>query len=144
MKPSLRDYLTIAAALLAILLCGYGIGFLVGEHTTQRRLGGDLDEMQSQPAGWERTTLERLSADLDLSPEQQAKIRTEIRAAADTINAARERAIHDYRQALFDLHDNIQPHLTDKQRERVSESQRRLKEVLDKESPVPDPVPRRE
>jgi len=31
MKPRLKNYLTIGMALLAILLCSYRIGFLLGE-----------------------------------------------------------------------------------------------------------------
>ena len=35
MKPTFKDYLNIVLALLAIFLCGYGIGFLLGERKGQ-------------------------------------------------------------------------------------------------------------
>ena len=35
MKPTFKDYLNIVLALIAIFLCGYGIGFLLGERKGQ-------------------------------------------------------------------------------------------------------------
>ena len=130
MKVPRRDYLTIAAALLAILLCGYGVGFLVGERTTQNRLrpGGGA----SPPAeAWETATLERLTTELALSPQQREQVGREILAASKTINRARLDAVVAYRRELLDLHLRLLPYLDDAQRDKVEESSRRLKKMLD-------------
>jgi Spy/CpxP family protein refolding chaperone len=132
MKPTLRDYLTIAAALLAILLCGYGVGFLVGERTTRSRLApppGGADERQND---WESATLERLCAELDLTPEQRERVRGEIGKSARNIARTRARAVQEYRKELLDLHRRIEPGLTEKQRLQMEESRRRLENSLDK------------
>ena len=63
MEKKTRDYLTIAMAMLTILLCGYGIGYLVGEKKGLR---------QSQ----DRILLklyEELNGDLD--PDQRAELK---------------------------------------------------------------------
>ena len=132
MKPKPRDYLTIAAALLAILLCGYGIGFLVGEHTTQRRLGTGKGTDPAQQQDWEADTLDRLSAELGLTEEQKPAIREEIRASSGEISRARARALQDYHKSLLDLHERLLPYLTEKQRQQVEESHKQLLEMLDK------------
>ena len=130
MKLPLREYLTLAAALLAILLCGYGIGFLVGERTTQQRLAAGGGPQHSAP-DWESATLGRLTAELGLDDTQQQAVRQEIHAASQRIAAARGRAVADYRRALLDLHQQLLPHLTEPQRKQVEESRRLLEKLLD-------------
>jgi len=132
MKPTLRDYLTIAAALLAILLCGYGIGFLVGERTTQKRLASGSADAAGHRRDWENATLERLSDELDLTPEQQLQAGGEIHESAEKIARIRDRAIDAYRKELLDLHERIGPCLSEKQRRRMEESRQLLKKSLDK------------
>ena len=103
MRPPLRYHLTTAAALLAILLCGYGVGFLVGERVTQKRLGppgGGVPHTES----WETATLERLTRELKLSPEQREKVAHEIHLASGIIEQARLEAVRIYRNELLELH----------------------------------------
>ena len=132
MKPTLRDYLTIAAALLAILLCGYGIGFLVGERTTQQRLLPRRPSAETRQRDWEAATLERLTAELDLTPEQQTQAAREIKKSAEKIARIRSRAVNEYRKELLDLHGRIEPGLTGNQRRKLNKSRRILKKMLDK------------
>jgi len=145
MKPTFRDYFTIAAALLAILLCGYGIGFLVGERTTQQRLAPHRTGEEARQRDWEAATLERLSAELDLTPEQRTRAAREIRKSAETIAAIRARAVGEYRRELLDLHRRIEPVLDEKQRRKMEASRRILKKMLDKagggaeDTSAPDP-----
>ncbi len=134
MKATPRDYLTITAALLAILLCGYGIGFLVGEVTTQRRLAAEAAENASQQQEWERQTLARLRAELGLDDDQAAAVQRELRRAATEIGQVRARALDDYRQLLVTLHDRLLPMLTDEQQARLEKSRAALQELLDKRS----------
>jgi len=134
MKPTLRDYLTIATALIAILLCGYGIGFLVGERTTQNRFAmssGDTTEHQNN---WESVTLERLSNELKLTPEQRKKVRGEIEKSSRNITRTRTRAVREYRKELLDLHRRIEPELTETQRHQMQESYRLLENSLNKQN----------
>ena len=137
MKPSPRDYFAITAALLAVLLCGYGIGFFVGERTTQQRLAYASGSSQTQP-DWSAATVERLTHQLSLTPAQQAAVTNEVRLTATAIATTRHQAIRQYRSALIDLHQRLLPHLDSNQRKQVEESRMQLQISLDedKDSPI--------
>ena len=137
MRPPLRYYLTTAAALLAILLCGYGVGFLVGEHLTQNRLGSSGGPRP--PASWESTTLDRLTRELALTPRQQEQVKKEIGTSSGTIGRARLDAVRVYRAELLDLHQRLLPFLDEHQRKQVEESSRSLKIFLDERAMKGDP-----
>ncbi|MCF7733069.1 MAG: hypothetical protein K9N23_15375 [Akkermansiaceae bacterium] len=130
MKPSTTDYLSITAALVAILLCGYGIGFLIGERTTRQRLLPQPGTVQSQP-DWSATTVERLTRELKLTPDQQTAVAREIDLTSGTIAAARQQAIREYQLALIDLHQRLLPHLDRAQRKKIEKSCAKLKLLLD-------------
>ena len=132
MKPSPRDYLAIAAALLAVLLCGYGIGFLVGERTTRLRLAPATGPTQTQP-DWSAATVERLTRQLSLTATQQAAVANEVRLTATTIATTRHQAIRQYRSALIELHQRLLPHLDANQRQQVEESRKQLQISLDQD-----------
>lgn len=130
MKPSTTDYLSITAALVAILLCGYGIGFLVGERTTRLRLMPPGGNLQTEP-DWSVATSARLTRELQLTPTQQTAVKREIQTSAAAIATARHQAIRQYRIALIDLHQRLLPHLDPKQRRQVEKSCEILKSSLD-------------
>ena len=130
MKPSTTDYFSITAAMFAILLCGYGIGFLIGEKTTTQRLGSQSGISQTQP-DWSAATMERLTRELQLTPEQQAAIQRELEITAISISNARQDTIQQYRAALIDLHRRMVPHLDAKQRVLIEKSQSQLQLPLD-------------
>jgi hypothetical protein len=132
MKPSPRDYLAIAAALLAVLLCGYGIGFLVGERTTRLRLAPAAGSTHTQP-DWSAATVERLTRQLALTSAQQAAVANEVRLTATTIATTRHQAIRQYRSALIELHQRLLPHLDADQRQQVEESRKQLQISLDQD-----------
>lgn len=131
MKPSRSDYLSIAAALVAILLCGYGMGFLIGERTAMKRLSA-TNRPGETLADWSAATRERLSRELELTPEQQAAVDPEVSAIAARIAGSRQHAMREYRGALLDLHDRILPHLNEQQRKQIEISRKALKSELDK------------
>ena len=133
MKPSPRDYFAITAALFAVLLCGYGIGFLVGEHTTRLRLAPASGSTQAQP-DWSNATVERLTHELSLSPAQQTAVAKEVRLTATTIATTRHQAIRQYRSALIDLHQRLLLHLDAKQRKQVEASRKQLQLSLDQDT----------
>jgi uncharacterized membrane protein YcjF (UPF0283 family) len=132
MKPSNTDYLSITAALVAILLCGYGIGFLVGERTTTLRLASKTSAEQSH-SDWSAATVDRLTRELQLTPDQQSAIKQEIGMTAEVIADTRHNAIREYRAALIELHERMLPHLDGKQRRHIKESQAQLQSLLDNE-----------
>jgi hypothetical protein len=137
MKASPRDCLAITAALLAILLCGYGIGFLVGERTTRLRLAPATGSNQTHPE-WAQATVERLTRELALTPDQRAAVAKEVRQTATAIGTARHQAIRQYRSALVDLHQRLLPHLDANQRKLVEDSHKQLQLSLDKDSKESD------
>ena len=99
MKPTFKDYLSIALALLAIFLCGYGIGFLFGERKGQANLPAPaVAPAPARPItdwnSWESSTLARIEeAVKDLTPEQREKIRVEITETAQRIRTARSEMV---------------------------------------------------
>jgi hypothetical protein len=133
MKPSPRDYLAITAALLAVLLCGYGIGFLVGERTTRLRLAPGSGSTLAQP-DWSEATVKRLTHELALTPDQQAAVTKEVRLTATRIATTRHQAIRQYRADLIDLHQRLLPHLDANQRKQVEESRKQLQISLDEDN----------
>jgi hypothetical protein len=137
MKPSLRDYLAISAALLAILLCGYGIGFVVGERATRLRLTPATGTSQA-PADWPTSTTERLTRELALTPDQQTAVAKEVSQTATAIGTTRHQAIRQYRSALIDLHQRLLPHLDATQRQHVEASRKQLQISLDKDTATSD------
>jgi hypothetical protein len=124
MKPTFKDYLSIALALLAIFLCGYGIGFLLGE----RKGLQTAPSPASAPAptkslpDWEERTLETLQKTIELTPAQLEKVKAEIAASTPRIHAARETALGAYRAELAALHARLQPLLTPEQWERLQQA----------------------
>lgn len=122
MKPRLRDYLTILMALLAIFLCGIGIGHMLGE-----KKGRDNQPSITLPAPnekdstkWEDLMLQRLDSLLALTPEQREKVLKEISSTSADIRASRRDAIEDYYQHLLALHDRLPEHLTREQTEKIN------------------------
>ena len=130
MKPSTTDYLSITAALVAILLCGYGIGFLVGERTTLNRVGNGTIVNQA-PDDWSASTVERLRSELKLNETQAKLVEREVATTAKEIAAARGEAIRNYRLALLRLHERLIPQLDQNQREIIQKSAETLKKSLD-------------
>jgi hypothetical protein len=123
MKPSLKDYLSIALALLAIFLCGYGIGFLLGE-----RKGMKHHSPAPQPApsvqsasvaSWEESTLAVIQNLIELNPEQLEIVKAEIAKSSARVRGARTDAFKAYAIEYRDLNKRLQPHLTIEQQEKL-------------------------
>lgn len=133
MKPSLRDYLTITMALLAIFLCGYGVGFLLGEKNGREQsspftLAGNSDQNAND---WEGRTLKRLSALLELSEDQKKNVAYEVGLTSGGIQQSREKTVEDYYRHLLDLHDRLLPHLNDDQQEKIKKDRKSLQLAID-------------
>ena len=119
MKPTFKHYLSIAFALLAIFLCGYGIGFLLGERkgsqpqsTSHTKVSGSPSSRDFDWATWERSTGQVIeNAIRDLTPEQMQAIRLEIAKTSERIRAARQSGRKEFR----DLNERLRQHLTPEQ-----------------------------
>ena len=119
MKPTFKHYLSIAFALLAIFLCGYGIGFLLGERKGSQPQSAPQTKESSSPssrdfdwATWERSTGQVIeNAIRDLTPEQMQAIRLEIAKTSERIRAARQSGRKEFR----DLNERLRQHLTPEQ-----------------------------
>ena len=133
MKPSLRDYLTITMALLAIFLCGYGVGFLLGEKNGREQsapftLAGNSDQNASD---WEGRTLKRLSSLLELSEDQKKSVADEVQLTSGSIQQSREKTVEDYYRHLLNLHDRLLPHLNEEQQGKIKKDRKSLQLAID-------------
>jgi selenocysteine lyase/cysteine desulfurase len=132
MKPKLRDYLTILMALLAIFLCGYGVGFLLGEkkglnQSAPLTLVGRSSEDASS---WEKSTLQRISESLKLTDEQQNLVSNEVQITSEKIQLSRDQAFEDYYLHLLELHERLLPHLNEEQQEKIKKDQKSLQRAI--------------
>lgn len=127
MKPTLKDYLSIALALLAIFLCGYGIGFMFGERKGQKKpLSTPPPAAPIKAAtisAWEETTLAEIQRSVDLSPEQLEEVKAEIAKSVPSLQAARREAVATYQDVstieLRALTERLKAHLTPEQHQKL-------------------------
>ena len=124
MKPTFKDYLSIALALLAIFLCGYGIGFLFGERKGRSsvRPAPAPPAHTSSIAHWEEDVLAVIEKTIDLTPQQLDKVKAEIARSGARVRAAREGALDAYRLEMQTLNQRLAPHLTPEQRKKLQET----------------------
>lgn len=131
MKPKLRDYLTILAALIVIFLCGAGVGYLIGEKKGRAQSSSTILQNGDETGDWQERTLTRLSRDLDLSVEQRKSLEAEVQKTSRKIQTSRDQAIGGYYRHLLDLHDQILPHLNPAQQEKIKKDRESLQQLLD-------------
>ena len=134
MKSKLRDRLTIGMALLAILLCGYGIGFLLGEKKGRRQatfieIPAPNSEDKKEP--WVQQTLTTFDNEIQFTPAQKELATREIEKTYDAIRKSRLSALRHYSSCIIDLHSQLLPHLNESQKEIITEQRDRLQETLD-------------
>ncbi|MGC6426877.1 MAG: hypothetical protein ACON5H_07780 [Akkermansiaceae bacterium] len=133
MKPRLRDYLTILMALLAIFLCGIGIGHMLGE-----KKGRENPPAITLPAPdekgrikWEDLMLERLDRLLSLSPDQREKVLREITITSTDIQSSRRNALQDYYRHLLTLHERLPAHLNREQEKKIKSIRATLRQAIE-------------
>ena len=127
MKKKTRDFLTISMAMLTVLLCGYGLGHLVGEkkglqiHATQ-------DPATDLTSNWSAQTIIHLETKLNLTPEQLSYVQEQIRPYSATL----EKDLRQLRSArtrkLLDFYEILEPRLDDWQKTELKKLQNRLRE----------------
>ena len=133
MKPTPREYLTIFIALMAILACGIGVGYLIGKRDGKREARANMpDPGETLPKGaWQKRTLDRLTEQLELTDDQQMLVGTEIQRTSGDIKASRSQALEDYYRHLLALHERILPHLEPGQRAKIEEDKKKLQQTID-------------
>ena len=127
MNAQSRDLSLIAIALIAILGCGFGLGsvFQAGRDTSP------VEPAPVAPDQFEEVAFANLSAALELSPEQEDAIRSELRETSDEIHSARQDALLRYHLHLLDFHDRIGPKLKPAQRETLREYRELLQDTIE-------------
>lgn len=131
MKPKFRDYLTILMALLAIFLCGYGVGFLLG--TKDRKQPAPLllvGRSAEDASSWEESTLLRIVSSLKLTEEQRNLVSNEVQITSEKIQISRDKAFEDYYLHLLELHERLLPHLNEQQQEEIKKDQKSLQRAI--------------
>lgn len=118
MKPTFKDYLSIALALLAIFLCGYGIGFLLGQRNQPSQPPAPPAQEIRIPdwETWERSIVQAIEKDIpDLTPEQRQSIRREVSETANRIKTARQSGRREFQS----LDDRLKQYLTPEQQAKL-------------------------
>ena len=118
MKPTFKDYLSIALALLAIFLCGYGIGFLLGQRSQPSQSPDPSSREVRIPdwESWERSVVRGIEKDIpDLTPEQRQSIRREVSETATRIKTARQTGRREFQS----LDKRLKQHLTPEQQAKL-------------------------
>ena len=118
MKPTFKDYLSIALALLAIFLCGYGIGFLLGQRNKPSQPPAPPAREVRIPdwETWELSIVQTIEKDIpDLTPEQRQSIRREVSETATRIKTARQSGRREFQS----LDDRLKQYLTPEQQARL-------------------------
>ena len=126
MKPKLQDYLLIGGALIAIFVSGHGIGFLFGE----RRGLEQGSAAQEQASSWEERTMQRLTQRLKLRPDQVKKIEPVIDSMSSDVLGIRKDAIRQSQALLLDVHEEIELHLDENQRDLLKKDKQALENAL--------------
>ena len=127
MKKKTRDYLTISMAILTVLLCGYGLGHLVGE-----KKGLQIQATSNQSLDlsddWATQTLSQLEDQRNLDPEQLQFARKEMSPLAiDLEKDLRQLRITRTRQ-LLEFYGKLKPHLDEQQTLALEKLQKSLRE----------------
>jgi flagellar motility protein MotE (MotC chaperone) len=126
--------LTISFALLFVIgaFCGATITLTVGSlHQFTAKTPG--------PVTWEQAAMKNLTRQLDLTPEQQEKVRVPIHDAIEKLRAVRQRTLQETNEAFDETLGELAPLLTQEQQKKLDEFRARrmarVRAALAKPSP---------
>jgi flagellar motility protein MotE (MotC chaperone) len=108
--------LTISFALLFVIgaLCGATITLTLGSlHQFNARLPG--------PVSWEQAAMRNLTRQLDLTPDQQEKVRVPIHEAIEKLRAIRQKTIQETNEAFDETLAGLAPLLNSDQQKKLEE-----------------------
>ncbi len=126
MKPRLRDYLMILISFLTVLLCGYGIGHLVG----QQRAHSALESAAPVPA-WQRESLRAIEAKLELRPEQIPLVEAQLATTAKSIHRSQGNVMLEYLLHIHAMYDRLADVLEPSQTEILMKEKRSLEAEIE-------------
>lgn len=129
MKKTTRDYLTISMAMLTVLLCGYGLGHVVGEKNALQNHAVD-NSKSDLGDNWTAHTLSQLEANLALTPEQMAFARKEIRPFAHALEKDLQERQAERTLKLLQFYDHLKPGLVPEQKTKLEKLQNSLQGSL--------------
>jgi Spy/CpxP family protein refolding chaperone len=126
--------LTISFALLFVIgaLCGATIMLTLGslhQFTAKTPLA----------ATWEQTTMKNLTSQLQLTPEQQDKVRTPIHEVIERLRAVRQKTVQENNEAFDQALAGLAPLLTPEQQQKLNEFRARRTARLRANMPKPSP-----
>jgi Spy/CpxP family protein refolding chaperone len=117
--------LTISFALLFVIgaLCGATITLTLGSlHQFNARLPG--------PVSWEQAAMRNLTHQLDLTPEEQERVRVPIHEAIEKLRAIRQKTIQETNESFDETLAGLAPLLTPEQQQKLEELRARRKAKL--------------
>jgi hypothetical protein len=104
MKHLFKTYGIIAISLLAL----FGSGVIVGRLTAPGTpLAANGQETPRDAADWAEKACQALVRQLDLTPDQESKVRAELAPVGEALHADQERALLQMHLRLLRLHDTL-------------------------------------
>lgn len=134
MKPSSRDYLVIFMALSAVLLCGYGIGHIVGQrksHTT----------WESSSPVWRDQTLAKIQQNLSLTPAQVPRVEAELAKTDLAIRHSNDLILLEHLRHIDKLYEQLINQLDASQAKRLKNEKKSLEAEIQMRNAVLSPNP---
>lgn len=134
MKPSSRDYLAIFMAFFAVLLCGYGIGHLVGQRKPP------ITSESASPV-WRDQTLARIQQNLSLTPQQIPIVEAELAITDLAIRHSNDSTLLEHLRHIDRLYDQLIAQLDAPQAERLKLEKRSLQAEIQVRTAALSPNP---
>lgn len=132
MKEIIRQYWKIALCFLGVFLAGGVVGGMLTATVVRQAVVRRLN-----PQNWDKLVLRAMDRNLNLSPEQRAKIEPMVAAAVTDWRAEHAEAVSHYRQTWQQLKTNVNTVLDPEQQKKLEalaqERQRRLQKLLGRE-----------
>jgi hypothetical protein len=119
MKPKLHDYLAISMAFAAVLLCGYGIGHLVGQRKSHTAAEAAIPV-------WRDQTLARLQQALSLTPSQIPTVEAELAKTEMAIRHSNDLILLEHLHHISRLYDELIAQLDGHQAQRLKTEKKSL------------------
>lgn len=126
----MKQYWKIGLALAVIFIAGGGFGFTVGKGVDAENVE-ERQEAMKKPEGWAQTMMLRMEGSLRLTEEQKAEIRPKLRESARQLYLIRRKATREQFEAIQNFYAELEPILTDEQRERLEQARNRSRQRIE-------------
>ncbi len=122
----------ISLALVVIFVAGAGVGWVAGRQALFAR-----QKAMSRPGFWDGMVLKRMDERLGLTAEQKITLEPMVKETAQRLQAQRRRAAWEQMQIVRSFYEEVEPHLTAEQRERIERYRQQMREKWRDEGPMP-------